>query len=357
MKLLEDVLKPTQKELFKIISNMYEGKAIGRKGNFTLVKGEVPIMLLAHLDTVHQEPVREICKSPDGNILMSPQGIGGDDRCGVYALINAYEMSPQKPWLLFTCGEEVGGIGATKFCYDYAAGKLPKELDNLKLLIEIDRKGSNDSVYYDCDNKNFESYITSKGFKTAFGTFSDISIIAPELGVAAVNLSSGYYSAHTLHEYINRRELNVVLAKVIEIISDAAQPDFPKYEYIPRIDDNFIDNYDGKYYQQITYRDGKKKKIWIDNQGRERIAPKYTLNEYCDLWDREDALRFNDTQKKLSLELEGIYEELLDFYTEEELDCYIEEFGEEILYEIYNDEYDAYYTTEEGIKITAIAEK
>ena len=102
-------------------------------------------------------------------------------------------------------------------------------LDQIKLLIEIDRKGSNDSVYYDCDNKEFENYITSKDFKTAYGTFSDISLIAPELGIAVVNLSSGYYNAHSLHEYINRKELDNVLAKVIEIISDAAQPDFSEF--------------------------------------------------------------------------------------------------------------------------------
>ena len=28
-----------------------------------------------------------------GNILSSPQGIGGDDRCGVYALVKVHELS------------------------------------------------------------------------------------------------------------------------------------------------------------------------------------------------------------------------------------------------------------------------
>ena len=182
------------------------------------------------------------------------------------------------------------------------------------------------------------------------------TLVATVTFAAAFQVPGGY-DGNGKANLQKSRDFRIFMIFDTEIISDAVQSDFPKYEYIPRIDDNFIDNYDGKYYQQIIYRDGKKKKIWIDNQGRERIASKYTLNEYYDLWDREDALRFNDTQKKLSLELEEIYEELLDFYTEEELDCYIEEFGEEILYEIYNDEYDAYYTTEEGIKITAIAEK
>ena len=155
-------------------------------------------MLVAHLDTVHEQPVKDICLSADGNILMSPQGIGGDDRCGVFALCKIYKSAQVKPWLLFTCEEEVGGIGAKYFCLAHKQKQLPKNLDILKLIIEIDRRGSNDAVFYQCANLDFEKYIIDKGFKTAQGFFSDISLIAPELGIAAVNLSSGYYNAHSL---------------------------------------------------------------------------------------------------------------------------------------------------------------
>ncbi len=105
------------------------------------------------------------------------------------------------------CDEEIGGLGAKKFCLAHKQHQLSKELDGLKFLIELDRKGKNDAVYYQCDNPDFEAYITDKGFKTEQGSFSDISLIAPELGIAAVNLSSGYYSPHTFHEYIIRSEL------------------------------------------------------------------------------------------------------------------------------------------------------
>jgi len=231
MKKLEDFVRPTQKELFRELSKMYQG-AVVSEGNYILVPGAAPIMLLAHMDTVHKKQVQHICKTQNGNILMSPQGIGGDDRCGVFALVTAHARAETKPWLLFTCDEEVGGIGAGKFCGDHKLGFLPKELDELKILVEIDRKGRTDAVYYDCDNADFEKYITSKGFKTEWGSFSDISVVAPELGVAAVNLSSGYYNAHTLHEFINRKHLNGTVRKVGEIIADAAKPDLPKYEYI-----------------------------------------------------------------------------------------------------------------------------
>ena len=283
---LEEFLTPTQEELFKKLSGMYT-EAVGIDGSFILVKGESPIVLVAHLDTVHKEPVRDICTSSDGNILMSPQGIGGDDRCGVYALVKTYDLSPVKPYLLFTCDEETGGIGAKTFvkCLD----QLP-ELKTLKLIIEIDRRGSHDAVYYDCANDAFEEYITNKGFITDYGSFSDISVIAPKLGIAAVNLSSGYYNAHQLHEYINRAELEATIVKVIEIVRETARPDFPRYEY--------IDAYD-------SYWD------WYAEDKEEEPLP----DEYAQ-----------------------IYTELLERYEEEELEYLRGGYGNQILMDIYLEE-------------------
>ena len=231
MKNLEDFLRPSQKQLFKRLAKKFKGKTLISKGNFILVRGQAPVMLVAHLDTVHEQPVRDICLSADRNILMSPQGIGGDDRCGVFALVKIYQLAKIKPWLLFCCDEEVGGLGAKKFCLAHQLHQLPKEIDNLKFIIELDRKGSSDAVYYHCDNPDFEEYISGKGFKTAQGSFSDISLIAPELGIAAVNLSCGYYAAHTLHEYIKRSQLDAVIQKVVDIVVDSFRDDFSKFDY------------------------------------------------------------------------------------------------------------------------------
>lgn len=229
---LEAFLRPTQRQLLKRLCRRYTGHALYCKDYFVLVKGTAPALLVAHLDTVHDEPVRVICYSPDGNILMSPQGIGGDDRCGVYALTKIYEAAQVKPWLLFTCDEETGGIGADMFRRCHAKGKLPAELDALKFIVEIDRRGSNDAVYYDCANPDFENYISDFGFVTARGSFSDISVIAPALGVAAVNLSSGYYNAHQIGEYIVRSELRHTIKRVCLMVADAAQEDFTAFKYV-----------------------------------------------------------------------------------------------------------------------------
>lgn len=339
MKNLEQFLKPTQSQLFKMLCEMFENKKLHKSDkNFILVEGDAPIMLLAHLDTVHKEPVRDICKTADSNILMSPQGIGGDDRCGVYALVNAYEMSDKKPYLLFTCDEEIGGIGADYFCEEYALGKLPKSLDELKLLVEVDRRGSNDAVYYNCNNKDFEKYITSKGFKTAHGSFSDISVVAPELGVVAVNLSSGYYNAHQLCEYINRAELDAVLLKVLEIISDADKKDFPKYAYIEKV-------YESKFYYYSKSDSFLKGAVQVKPSKKVEVVQ---LDE------------IEPTPKPMLKEYEDLYYELIDSfgYDIETLEYFRECYGDKIIYELYVDETHPFYQkTAEGTTITAIPEK
>ena len=307
MKHIEEYIVPTQAKLFKMLCRDYQGKALKCKDSFILVKGNAPIMLVAHLDTVHAEPVQVICKSADGNILMSPQGIGGDDRCGVYALNKIYEQAAKKPFLLFTCDEEIGGVGADQFCYEYELGVLPKELNNLKCLIEIDRKGANDAVYYNCDNAKFEKYISSKGFKTASGSFSDISVIAPTLGVAAVNLSSGYYNAHTQHEYINLAELETTINKVAEIVDDASTPNFPKFHYVPKKD--------------------------------------FLLKFSKTIFDAPPT----EPKKNLPKGYEREFLALLDIYYEKELREYCKEFGNDILSELYRQEFGHSIDNEEYI--------
>ena len=307
MRTLEDFIRPTQKELFNLMRRTYEGLTISRKGEFVLVKGEAPIMLLAHMDTVHKERVKQICKTENGNVLMSPQGIGGDDRCGVYALNTVYSLAPVKPWLLFLCDEEIGCVGAGKFARRFEKSLLPEKLKEVKCLIEIDRKGSKDAVYYDYANDDFEDYITSKGFKTAFGSCSDISYVAPAMGVAAVNLSSGYYNQHTQHEYIVSSEIDETSRKVLDIVADSVKPDFPRYEYREKFSSH-------GFFGRSWYEDD-----WYDSWGG------------------------NYTEKEIEkLVPEGIreqYKELLDLYVMDELESWRAAYGDEVIGALYRAEF------------------
>ena len=305
---LEDFFRPNQKQLFKWLAKKFKSKTLISKGNFILVHGQAPVMLVAHLDTVHEQPVKDICVSADRNILMSPQGIGGDDRCGVFALVNIYQSAQIKPWLLFCCDEEIGGLGAKAFCLAHQQLQLPNELNNLKFLIELDRKGKNDAVFYRCDNPDFEEYITGKGFKTAQGSFSDISLIAPELNIAAVNLSCGYYSAHTRHEYINRSHLDNTIQKVINIVSESSHDDLTIFDYRESLLQTSTSS-NIRYYNNLSM-----------------------------IHDEQNTIPHN-----ISADLLDIYEALLDFYSRRELESFRAEYGDNILLQIYNEEIAPFY--------------
>jgi hypothetical protein len=181
---------------------------IHNKNKFLYAEGNAPYMLVAHLDTVHKQVPSIICYSQDGNYIMSPQGIGGDDRCGVYIILSLLKKLPFKPYIVFTMEEETGGHGASAF-----VGYLDNKQNHpeLKYIVEFDRKGNKDCVFYHCNNADFVKFVEGFGFKKAYGTFSDISIIAPSLGVAAVNLSSGYYNPHTEHEYVSMNDMHDII--------------------------------------------------------------------------------------------------------------------------------------------------
>ena len=179
---------------------------------FVFAKGEFPVLLVAHLDTVHQTPPQVFNYEGGGEVVSSPTGVGGDDRCGVYAvlqIINKVNCS-----VLFTEGEECGLIGAKKFISHDIINTL-----NFNYIIELDRKGYNQAVFYDLNNPEFEKFITKEYFVKDVGSSSDIKAIAPKLNVAAVNLSCGYYLAHTKNEFIDLEALENSILEVVKLLN------------------------------------------------------------------------------------------------------------------------------------------
>lgn len=209
---------------------------------FVFAKGTFPVLLVAHMDTVHQLLPDKIEYDEVKDRLSCKEGIGGDDRCGIYMIlevIKRYNCS-----VLFCEDEEVGCIGARKFIET----DLAKELE-FNYAIEFDRKGSNDAVFYDCDNEEFEEFITKEFYKTAYGSVSDISVVAPFLKCAAVNLSCGYYNAHTLSEYVVLHEMEKSIEEACKILERTTEND--KFEYIEAVR-NF-GYYGGGYYGGSYY--------------------------------------------------------------------------------------------------------
>lgn len=207
----EQIFRLSQGQLKEAL--VAELKALGykpksRKG-FLYASGDVPVMLIAHMDTVHRQLVEHICYSSDGRVMMSPEGIGGDDRAGIYMILRILQQA--RCHVLFCEDEEVGGQGARKF----ERSSIRPEVN---YLIELDRRGGNDAVFYGCYNQDFIKYICDFGFRESRGSFSDISVVAPHLDVAAVNISAGYYNEHRQHEFVRLDQMEENISRVQEIV-------------------------------------------------------------------------------------------------------------------------------------------
>ena len=111
----ETILRLPQMELKKRLKAELKSRGyhITDKPGYLYAGGTIPVLLVAHMDTVHRQPVEHICYSADGAVAMSPQGIGGDDRCGVWMILQILRTA--KCHVLFCEDEEVGCVGAKKF--------------------------------------------------------------------------------------------------------------------------------------------------------------------------------------------------------------------------------------------------
>lgn len=236
-KTFENICRMSQKELkshvSKELTKQYDKVYVG--DGYVYAQGDFPVLLVAHLDTVHKKLPDPIYYDFTKDAYSSPNGIGGDDRCGVYMIFEVIKKF--KCSVLFCEDEEIGGIGAKKFIKT----DLAKEL-KFNYAIEFDRRGSNDAVFYDCDNEDFEEFITKDFYDTAWGSFSDISTLAPFLKCAAVNLSCGYYGAHTVEEYVVLHEMEESIEAACKILERTTEND--KFEYI----ESKYKGYYGSYY-------------------------------------------------------------------------------------------------------------
>lgn len=199
----------------KVLGNYYSKDNIIANKHYIYVLGDIPVGLVAHLDTVHRTPVSNIYHDEKKCVLWSPQGLGADDRAGVFSILKILEDG-YRPSILLCTKEEAGGIGAAKLVKNH-----PKPLVKTNFLIELDRRGIEDSVFYEYDNPIFEDYINSFGFSTNWGTFSDISIISPVWKIASVNLSIGYFNEHSLTEILCYNHMFSTIDKVKKILINA----------------------------------------------------------------------------------------------------------------------------------------
>ena len=212
-----------RKSLVNVLKKHYTNVITTKE--YVMAQGETPIALIAHLDTVFPYGKRKIYYDREAQVIWSPNGLGADDRAGVFAILLIIHHG-FRPTVIFTTDEELGCLGADKFVLDYPEPPWP-----INYIIQLDRQGANDCVFYNCNNLEFEKYIEEFGFVSDFGSFSDISAICPAWGVAGVNLSVGYINEHTLQETLHVKFWKRTIKQVEKMLK---KEKIPTFDYIPR---------------------------------------------------------------------------------------------------------------------------
>ena len=223
-KTLETLIKNNETTIehtmVKFLRKAYgEDNVIYLKNYFILAVGKLPIGLVAHMDTVLDNPPSSL--EERGSIISATDGLGADDRAGIYAIVKLITQG-YRPYVILTQNEELGGIGAK------AMAKCIEDIP-LKYLIQLDRRGKEDAVFYDCPNEKFKKYILPFGFKEERGIYSDISFLCPPWNIAGVNLSVGYFYEHTEKEFLNTEILENTIKKVAKMLDDVYNIDYFTY--------------------------------------------------------------------------------------------------------------------------------
>ena len=283
-----NICMKTQKELkrylYSVLSNAGY-KPICQDG-FLYAKGELPYLVTAHMDTVHKVQCNRysVHRFKGMHRIQSKDGIGGDDRCGIYMILQMISDG-YKPSILFCEDEEIGCIGSGKFCKT----EYINDLIEMKYLIELDRANDKDAVFYDCDNPEFTDFIIkTTGYKEALGSFTDIVELSEASGVASVNFSCGYYKAHTTQEYVVFEEM----VNTIKIVEKLLRTECEQFEFIPckytyKSGQDWYSYYYDDWYGYSDYTPSISNKKKKDMCGMEILYNEYSANKKGEYYPQE----------------------------------------------------------------------
>ena len=279
---------------------------------YIYAKGNIPCLLTAHMDTVHTELPNHIfewtARNEKGEIehyIKADEGIGGDDRCGIYMILQILEHYKKQnkgdkgdkengetgtnmyPSVLFCEDEETGCVGSGKFAkseYTYDVAQ------NNKYLIELDRKGNNDAVFYSCGNEEFQDFVCDvTGYKLEYGSYTDICELSPICDLASVNLSCGYYKEHTPSEFVCFEEMEHTIEVTIKLIDKANEKDTPVFDYQ---EETWGYGYGGYYNDYGYYLNYYSKSRNNKNGGKNKNKEVWVFEYYDDYFEgrKEDVI-------------------------------------------------------------------
>lgn len=184
-------------------------------------------LVVAHMDQVQANACHKVMSFKNRLYGFSKKGklrgLGADDKNGIFILLSLLTQFRDEMSFIFSTAEEVGG-------------NLQQLLPELNLAttpygLIFDRKGRADIIGtandYCCDDLELAIEVLSDKLKyrAAQGIFSDGDALSDY--VPCVNLSCGYYEAHTTSEYTKTAELHRALTLGERLITSLPRKNNP----------------------------------------------------------------------------------------------------------------------------------
>lgn len=230
-------------------------------GNVFITKGYADSYpcLAAHLDQVQDDHSKdfEVLEGKDVVFGYSAkarqqQGLGADDKNGIWIALECLrEFSELK--VVFFVGEEVGCQGSGKCDLKF--------FSDCRYIIEPDRMNGHDLITSMmcgavCSKEFVEALGADMyGYKEARGSITDVGeLVERGVGISCLNVSCGYYCAHTDEEFTVLSELQNCLdfvCHIIDTLTDKVYPfEYVEYDYVydRYYGHNYGHNYGNSYY-------------------------------------------------------------------------------------------------------------
>ena len=163
-------------------------------------------LVVAHMDQVQRAKCHKVMMVKNRLYGFSKKGkltgLGADDKNGIFIIIELLKTNPSLSFI-FSASEEAGGKLHTLTSL--------VDLTSTPYGLVFDRRGHSDIIgtsnNYCCDDLETAIHVIGEefGYKPAQGTFSDCDELS--VWIPCVNLSCGYYEAHTEKEYTKLPEL------------------------------------------------------------------------------------------------------------------------------------------------------
>lgn len=152
-----------------------------------------------------------------------------DDRLGVWSILHLLPKLTDVKYDVLLCDcEEIGSSTAEWFAESSAYTSRGKQY---RYMFELDRAGD-DCVTYQYDSDEWDDVLTSMGWDTHWGSFSDISSLE-DLLCCGVNFGIGYHNQHSKQCWAELKTVVRQCERVAEFLEsvDGSHPYDPSTRY------------------------------------------------------------------------------------------------------------------------------